>query len=476
MLEILHSLGNIGLTILVFLLIFGTLIILHEFGHFWAARAAKVKVLEFGLGLPPKVFSKKTKDGMEWTINALPFGGFVRMLGEEGGSKDPNAFVNRPWGWKILVICGGVIMNFLVGWLLLSGIFWHGVSPSYSTLDEYNQLKKEGYFVEVPNALFVSGNPEILKNANLQNGDILKGFSNREDAKKALEQGNTNLEITRWNRDTKTLESKNIFLTTPLQAEISKVIVENTLPNSLAEGIGLQKGDEILLLGTTPITSTFSISKALKSLPTGTQTSLTLLRNNSETITLSFSVPEKKILGVYSMQNANEQILIMQEDRPFAIKEQSFGIIESLHKGFAASFGIIDMSWKMLQTIAQKISNGGGIPDEMGGPIAIAHTTGQILEFGNIQNLVQFAAMISLSLAFMNILPFPGLDGGRLLFLLIDGIFIVKRKFFEMLGTKNYGGEKIPEDFEGYFHMIGYFLLLGLLVIISWNDIVRIFL
>ncbi len=479
----LESIFSLLLTIAVFLLIFGTLIILHEFGHFWAARAAKVKVLEFGLGLPPKIFSKKTtrtlNDGssetMEWTINALPFGGFVRMMGEDGASKDPHAFVNRPWGWKVLVICGGVIMNFLVGWALLAGLFWHGVAPSYSTLDEYTQLKNEGYFLEKTDALYFSGNPELLQSFGLQNGDIITNAQSIEEAKILTKTEGNTLLIDRWNNESKIFEHINISISNPINAISSKVVVKNTLPDSLAEKIGIRKGDEIISIHGKEIHSLFSISKVLKSLPAGVESNITILRHNSDTIILSFTVPEDKTLGIYGMQSSENAISIEQADLPFLLKKQSFGIAESLQKGFIASFSVIDMSWKMLQQMAHQVSQDMSVPDEMGGPIAIAHSTGQILEFGNISNLVQFAAMISLSLAFMNILPIPGLDGGRLLFLLIDGIFIFKKKFFKALGTKNYGGEKVPENIEGYFHAAGYFFLLSLLLIISWNDIMKIF-
>jgi len=149
-----HSAGSLLLTIFTFIVIFGILIILHEFGHFWAARAAKVKVLEFGFGMPPKIWGKKTSrevtvqysdesgktkevqetEEMEWTINAIPFGGFVRMEGEGENSSHPHAFNNRPLPWRMLVICGGVIMNFLLGWGLLTASFMIGVqSPATGT-------------------------------------------------------------------------------------------------------------------------------------------------------------------------------------------------------------------------------------------------------------------------------------------------------------------------------------------------------
>ncbi len=94
------------------------MVVIHELGHFVTARFFGMKVHEFGIGFPPKVWSKKTKDGMEWSINALPIGGFVRIEGENGDSDDPNAFGSKPTWQRAIVLAAGAFMNIVLAFVL----------------------------------------------------------------------------------------------------------------------------------------------------------------------------------------------------------------------------------------------------------------------------------------------------------------------------------------------------------------------
>jgi regulator of sigma E protease len=100
------------------------MVVIHEMGHFLTARLFGMKVHEFGIGFPPKVWSKKTKDGMEWSINALPIGGFVRIEGENGDSDDPNAFGKKPTWQRAIVLAAGPFMNIVLAfaiYLIIAG-------------------------------------------------------------------------------------------------------------------------------------------------------------------------------------------------------------------------------------------------------------------------------------------------------------------------------------------------------------------
>ena len=102
------------------------LILAHELGHFWVARFFKIKVEEFGLGLPPRIISKE-KNGIIWSLNALPIGGFVKIFGEDGDSRgQQDSFTARPIWQRAVVVSAGVIMNIILGWIILSAIFMVG--------------------------------------------------------------------------------------------------------------------------------------------------------------------------------------------------------------------------------------------------------------------------------------------------------------------------------------------------------------
>ena len=125
------------MTIIIFILTLALLVLVHEFGHFLAAKRNGVRVEEFGFGLPPRLFGIKKGETL-YSVNLLPVGGFVKLYGEEyheikNKSLSGRAFVNKnPWQ-KSLIVIGGVIGNFLLGWVLISFLFTQGVPPIKSS-------------------------------------------------------------------------------------------------------------------------------------------------------------------------------------------------------------------------------------------------------------------------------------------------------------------------------------------------------
>ena len=120
------------LTAIVFILVFSALVLIHEWGHYIVAKKSGIKIEEFGFGLPPRLWGVKKGETL-YSINAIPFGGFVRLLGEDGHDdkvkKNPRSFISKPARVRILVVIAGVIMNFLLAWLLLTIGFTFGIQP-----------------------------------------------------------------------------------------------------------------------------------------------------------------------------------------------------------------------------------------------------------------------------------------------------------------------------------------------------------
>jgi regulator of sigma E protease len=140
---------QILITIVAFLLIFSLLILIHEFGHFSAAKRAGVKVEEFGMGLPPRIWGVKKGETL-YSINWIPFGGFVRMLGEDGGSKkNKRSFGNQNPGSQLWIVSAGVVMNLLLAFVLLTIGFWIGIEPlMVDQNDFYDAVRSEQVHVE----------------------------------------------------------------------------------------------------------------------------------------------------------------------------------------------------------------------------------------------------------------------------------------------------------------------------------------
>ncbi len=148
------------LSIIVFLLVFSILILVHEAGHFFVARWSGVKVLEFGLGFGKKLW-KKEKNGVEYSIGAIPFGGYVRMLGEEESSVSPNSFEKAKLWRRMAITLAGICMNFIFAIIILAGIFSIGTTPILISDTDVDTAVEQGLIVlGEPNE---EGNQKILE-------------------------------------------------------------------------------------------------------------------------------------------------------------------------------------------------------------------------------------------------------------------------------------------------------------------------
>lgn len=190
---------NIFLTIVAFLVIFSVLILIHELGHFTAAKRAGVKVEEFGFGLPPRIFGIKKGETI-YSINWIPFGGFVRMLGEDSSTKESRgssrSFANQPLRTQAWIVVAGVLMNLLLSFILLTIGFLIGIEPLLTSQDDFHAGIRNGTVNVEPGFLVVESNQpyntvdyngQDLKIRSFEPGDrILTNGSN--EAIKTIEE------------------------------------------------------------------------------------------------------------------------------------------------------------------------------------------------------------------------------------------------------------------------------------------------
>lgn len=191
-------------TVLAFILIFSLLILIHEFGHFYAAKKCGVKVEEFGMGLPPRIWGFKKGETL-YSINWIPFGGFVRTLGEGDDSKEgktsPRSFKNKSLRAQALIVCAGVLMNFLLSFVLLTVGFWIGIEPLIATQEDFLKAVREGLVDTQPGIVVVESrqayntvdyNGQDLEIRSFEPGDRLLGFETVEEWQatvQAVEEG-----------------------------------------------------------------------------------------------------------------------------------------------------------------------------------------------------------------------------------------------------------------------------------------------
>lgn len=352
-------------TILIFLLILLALVLVHEWGHFFAARKLGVKVKEFAFGFPPRLFSLKKKD-TTYSFNALPIGGYVKLKGEDGSERsEPDSFSAQPAWRRTLILVGGVAMNVVLAFILLTAGFATGIP---TVVDDKAAAQARNIQIQI-----LEVTPDSpAEFAGLKLGDVIIG-----------------------------LDGKSFQRVEEIQAYLA--------PRQGREvQVELKRGETKLTLPVVPA-------------PTAT-------------------TGERAVMGVSLVQTGIV----------------SYPWYESIWRGLVAT-GILTKEIVLaFGNLFKNLIVAREVPGDVAGPVGIAVLTGQVVDLG-FAYLLQFAALLSLNLAIINILPFPALDGGRLLFVVIEKI----------------RGKRNDERVEAMVHNIGFALLMLLVLVITYRDIVR---
>ncbi len=331
------------MTLIYAILIFGILIFVHELGHFTVAKSFNILVHEFSIGMGPAIFKRK-KGETQYSLRALPIGGFVKLEGEEGGSENPRAFCNAPAWKRVLVLIAGAFMNILLGFLIYVLIF-------------------------------------------------------------------------------------------SVTSDIAVPFIDEIVENSPAAEAGLLPGDRIYEIGGSKVNIYSDISLDLY-LNGGKPVDIKVDRNGEK---LSFNLTPK---------NEDGRFII-----GFKAKTEKPDFGNVLYSAFYNTIFIV----KAVYISLRELIFGRVSMSEMSGPVGIVGEISQAAKYG-ILEVLSLAALIAVNLGVMNMLPFPTLDGGRVVFILI-----------EMLR----GGKRVKPEIEGYVHMIGFLLLIALMLFVTYSDIVK---
>lgn len=361
------------ITIIVFVVILGVLIFVHELGHFIAAKKMGVRVEEFGFGFPPRIFGIKRGE-TTYSLNWIPIGGFVKMTGQSDfevsdhaeAKADPRSFVSKkPWR-RVIILGAGVAMNFLLAMILLS----------------------IGFMIGLPSAV----------------GDNLPAGARTTD---------------------------------------QRIQILGAMPNSPAEAAEFRSGDTILSLdGSTPLSVTWVQDYVAEH--TG-QTVVVKIERGAE-------VFEKEVTPRSESPSGEGPLGINLAETA----RVSFPWYQAIGQGVKATGGLTVQIVAAFGKLIGALFTSGQISSDVAGPIGIAVLTGQVTKLGFVY-VLQFTALLSINLAIINILPFPALDGGHLLFLLIEKIR---------------GGKTIKQaKVENIIHLVGFALLLLLIALVTYRDL-----
>lgn len=373
------------ITVLIFIVTLLILVVIHELGHFLVAKKSDIKVLEFGFGIPPRAWGKKIGETLV-SINWLPFGGFVRLLGEDEVDKETldnkRSFAAKPVGIRIAVVIAGVIMNLLLAWVLF-----------------YIVLGAKGFKVEYP------------------------------------------------------LLSDHQFIGVN-QTNESSILIQQVQENTPASGAGLKAGDKIISFNGQTFDKVEDFSSKIKE-SAGQEAKLVVETSEGQITEISITPRKDPPPGEGAIGVALGQIMIAKLNYETPAQKILAGPIHSVNL-VAYSGEIIgklvgqSVEKKDLAPVSQTVS----------GPVGITSVVNFILTENRnpLIPYLDFVAVLSLNLAVMNVLPFPALDGGRLLFLLIEAI---TRK-------------KVKPEIEKMAHSIGFAILITLIIFVTFSDVKKI--
>lgn len=417
-------------TVIAFILMFGLLVFVHEWGHLIFAKRAGMLVREFAIGMGPKIYEFTYNETL-YTIRILPIGGYVRVAGD-----DPEMIELKP-GHHIAVYFNqqGKIDRIIVN---NKDKYPNAHLLEVSKADLEHELFIEGY---TANELDELQRFEVDRNAKMvmdgmeaQIAPYDRQFQSKTVGQRAMQlfagpMMNFVLAIV-------------IFVIIGLVQGVpsEKPIIGEVLEDSPAMTAGLEQGDEVVQINGQPITTWLEFTQIIREHP-NEAIELVVVRDGSEmtlSVTPREAVIEERVIGQIGVLNTYEK-----------------SFIKTITYGFELTYETTKL---ILVNLVMLISGQLSL-DMLSGPVGIYDATDKIVQTG-FMNYLMWTAMLSINLGVINLVPLPALDGGRLLFVGIEAV----------------RGKPIDPQKEGIVHVIGFALLMLLMIVVTWNDIQRLFL
>ena len=379
--------------------VLASLIFVHELGHFVTAKLFHIKVTEFGFGFPPRIYGIPFR-GTIYSINLIPMGGFVRMVGEEDPT-DPESFASQKIYKRLLVLAAGSFMNVVLPIVIFTVLFM------------------------LPHDALVGGSV------------LVTGVAPGSPAEIAG------------------LRSGDMIMSVDGEPVISPSELIDVVKNKSGQPIelSLRRASRVTGLGTSPEFATFDTvlveprahPPSLKIVeevtdPTA-QVSLTEARKYNRELDIGDTMTQGAIGVMIGLVNPKYE-------------EITEPIWKAVPQSIETVWSVLTFTWKGISEGISSRSNPG-----ISGPVGIAKATGEVVEQLGVWWVFQLAAILSISLAIINMLPFPALDGGRFTFVLIEW---VRR------------GKRISPKKEGLVHLVGFVVLIGLIVVVTYFDIIKV--
>lgn len=442
--------SGIGVTILLFVAAIFILVLVHELGHFLAAKAFGMRVEQFSVGFPPRLFGKKIGD-TDYCISATPLGGYVKIAGMVDETNDGRFLSTEPQPWefrskpvwqRLIVMIAGVAFNILLAAFIFGMLLFHygrEMIPAENVgamfIPETSVAHEIG-FQTGDALLYINGvRPEMYQSGNMVPiSELTRSnltFTVLRDGQEHIIEAPSNF-LDYLNRNPEFL-----FVTYAIPSEVAAVV-----PGSPAEQAGLQSGDKVVEIDGQPVGFFLQMSHIIRN-SEGTLT-LGVLRGD-EFLTLEVTPnPETRLIGVGMIDPVEY----------FGVIYKNVGFIAALGGGFQETW---ETTTGMLNAFGMMFRGTISFRDNLGGPVAIASVTREATDSGGVRGFWFLVAFLSISLAIVNMLPIPVLDGGHVMFLLYEAV------------TRREPTVKVRMALQ----QIGLVFIIGLFIFVTFNDIMR---
>ena len=440
-----------GYSLFGFLVAIAILVAVHEFGHFWVARKLGVKVLKFSIGFGKTIFSwRRRGDPTEYSIGLIPLGGYVKMLDEREGEvaehERAQAFNIQPLPVRTAVVAAGPLFNFLFAIVAIWLVFVVGsddIEPVIGEVVEASVAERAGF--RAGDLLTGVDGKEVktwgqhqfyMLHQAMKGNAIEVSVSNPQYGDRTLQVDFSGMD--QWSISRQPITSQIGIWPPPPPAMVSRIVED-----SPAERAGLLPGDEVLAIDGNAVSSWIDMATRVSRHP-GETLRLTVLRNGQErdvSLTTRVITVEGKNYGQIGLYRPDLQNTTLR-----------FGPLEAIWQSMDYNWRMTAISLRSLgRMVTARMST-----ENLSGPITIARLAGRTAESG-YADFMKFLAIISISLGLLNLLPIPVLDGGHLMYYLVEAVT----------------GKQPSENVMVWGQQIGIAMILMLMVLAFYNDIVR---
>ena len=452
--------GSFVFSLASFIVAIGVLVTVHEYGHFWVARRLGVKVLRFSVGFGRPLWRRTFgSDQTELVIAAIPLGGYVKMLDEREGEVSeaelPRAFNRQPVSTRIAVVVAGPAFNFMFAifayWLMfVSGV--PGVKPVVGDVEPASYAASAGFragdeILSIENQPIPTWEAAImaLLDANLDGKDTVNVTVQDEQRNERHLQAY-------FAAPDALLKKGGVLDNFGLSPWLPPAVIERLVAGGAGERGGLLPGDKVIVAGDTPIRHWEQWVDYVRQRP-GVAIDLQVLRNG-EVVTLVVTPDRETEKGDEIGRIGAYVQLPDEEERATMRVVVRHGLLAAIPAAFGKTWEVTTLT---LRTLWRMVSGRASV-ENLSGPISIARYAGQSAAVG-LATFLGFLGIVSVSLGVLNLLPVPILDGGHLLFYLVEAI----------------KGSPVSEATQLAGQKIGITLLLLLMSLAFYNDLVRLF-